>query len=102
MRAAPVLSYRFIKTNPSTMYRPPDPIRITEDGEAIGTLRQFATSFALSPTSVLECLRREANDAVILHAGNGPSRVLIVDVPALNALRRCTSRASRLASSPAG
>ena len=86
------------------MHSQTDQIRITEEGEAIGTLRQFSSSFDMSHGSVLECMRREAEDSIILHAGSGRDRVLIVDAQAIEALLDCTTpdqdRTSASASAP--
>lgn len=61
-------------------------ITITEEGEAIGTLRQFACSFNLSMARLLHALDTTAQDCVIFRAGSTPDRLLILDgggVPAL-------------------
>lgn len=67
---------------------------ITEDGEAVGTLRDFSSRFRLSPASVLHCLRRDAREPIILDAGEGRKRLLIVDANGLDALWSDSSRAS--------
>lgn len=61
-------------------------IRITEDGEAIGTLRQFARSLNLSCAALLERLHTEARDCIILCAGTGADSLLILDPCGLSAL----------------
>ena len=43
-------------------------ITITEDGEAIGTLHQFADRLDRSRAFVLRCVHDRAQDAVILNA----------------------------------
>jgi hypothetical protein len=61
-------------------------ITITEEGEAIGTLQQFASSFDLSITSLLDALDTTARDCVIFRAGSAPDRLLILDGCGLPAL----------------
>jgi hypothetical protein len=61
-------------------------ITITEEGEAIGTLRQFAFSLNLSIAALLEVLETEARDCVIFRAGSTPDRLLILDGCGLPAL----------------
>lgn len=57
----------------------PSAITITEEGEAIGTLRQFASSFNLSIDALLRALDTTARDCVIFRAGSTPNRLLILD-----------------------
>lgn len=66
-------------------------INITEDGEAIGTLQQFADSLKRSRAAILHCIQHYAEDTVILNAGEGLDRLLIVDQDGLETLRRCTT-----------
>jgi hypothetical protein len=54
-------------------------ITITEEGEAIGTLRQFASSLNLSLSRLRELLETDARDTVIFCAGWTPDRLLILD-----------------------
>ena len=54
-------------------------ITITEEGEAIGTLQQFARSFDLSLTGLLHALDTTARDCVIVQTGSAPNRLLILD-----------------------
>ena len=61
-------------------------ITITEEGEAIGTLRQFACSFNLSMSHLLHALDTTARDCVIFRAGSAPNRLLILDGCGLPAL----------------
>jgi hypothetical protein len=61
-------------------------ITITEEGEAIGTLRQFACSFDLSLSGLLHALDTTARDCVIFRAGTDPDRLLILDGCGLPAL----------------
>jgi hypothetical protein len=64
---------------------------ITEDGEAIGTLHQFADRLDRSRAFVLRCVHNRAQDAVILDAGEGLDRLLILDSDGYQALHRCVS-----------
>jgi len=61
-------------------------ITITEEGEAIGTLQQFARSFDLSITGLLRALDTTAHDCVIFRGGSAPHRLLILDDCGLPAL----------------
>jgi hypothetical protein len=61
-------------------------ITITEDGEAIGTLQQFACGFDLSIAGLLRALNTTARDCVIFRAGSGPHQLLILDGCGLPAL----------------
>ncbi len=66
-------------------------ITITEDGEAIGTLHQFADRLDRSRAVVLRCVHDRAQDAVIFDAGEGLDRLLILDSGGYQALHRCVS-----------
>ncbi len=66
---------------------PSEPIRIAEDGEVVGMLCQVARAFNLTRRSVLKCLREHAPESVILSAGEGLDRLLIMDAKAVQALR---------------
>lgn len=68
------------------------PITITEEGEAIGTLQQFARSFNLSVSCLLHVLDTTAQDCVIFRAGSTPERVLILDSCGLPVLFATASR----------
>lgn len=65
-------------------------INITEDGEAVGTLQQFARSFKRSREAILHCVQHYAEESVILDAGEGLDRLLILDPDGLEMLRRYT------------
>jgi hypothetical protein len=65
-------------------------ITITEEGESIGTLRQFASSLNLSLARLREVLETDARDCVIFCAGWAPDRLLILDVCGLPALLAIT------------
>lgn len=62
-------------------------ITITEEGEAIGSLGQFARSLNLSCTALYQTLMSEARECVIFCAGPSPDRLLILDPCGLVALR---------------
>ena len=66
-------------------------ITITEDGEAMGTLHQFADRLDRSRAFVLHCVHDRAQDAIILDAGEGLDRLLILDSDGYQALHRCAS-----------
>lgn len=63
-------------------------ITITEEGEAIGTLGQFARSLNLSCSALYQTLMTDVRDCVIFCAGPSPERLLILDACGLGAL--CT------------
>lgn len=65
----------------------PEPLRIAEDGEIVGLLCQVARAFNMTRSAVLRCLRNHAPEAVILSAGQGLDRLLIIDAEAVQALR---------------
>lgn len=67
------------------------PFYIAEDGEAVGTLRRFSSRFQLTPASILDCLRHRAPEAVLLGAGQGRNRLLVVAADGLEALCNCGS-----------
>ena len=68
-------------------------ITIAEEGEAIGTLQEFAHSFDLSLTGLLHALDTTARDCVIFRAGSAPDRLLILDGCGLPALFAASPRA---------
>jgi len=63
-------------------------VTITEEGEAIGTLRQFARGLGLSLSSLLDALETDVRDCVIFRAGREPDRLLILDTCGLPSLLR--------------
>lgn len=63
-------------------------ITITEEGEAIGTLRQFARGLGLSLSSLLDALETDVRDCVIFRGGAEPDRLLILDTCGLPSLLR--------------
>ena len=74
---------------------PPSPIRIADDGEVTGMLCQFASAFNLTRAAVLRVIRTQAPESVILSAGSGLDRFLIIDHHALDALRQCAEATTR-------
>ncbi|MFO8099377.1 MAG: hypothetical protein R6T83_07105 [Salinibacter sp.] len=64
------------------------PITITEEGEALGTLREFARSLGLSRSALLHALETEIRECVIFRAGPEPDRLLILDACGLPSLLR--------------
>lgn len=71
-------------------------LNITEDGEAIGTLQQFAESLNLPRAFILQCLQDELPSSVILNAGEGLDRLLILDTKGLETLLRRAAQAQAL------
>lgn len=66
-------------------------ITVTEDGEVMGTLHQFADRLNRSRSFVLHCVRDRAQDAIILNAGEGLDRLLILDAEGYEALHHCAA-----------
>lgn len=69
---------------------------ITEDGEAIGTLQQFSKSLNLPRAFILQCLRDELPGSIILNAGEGLDRLIILDTAGLETLLRRAAQAQAL------
>jgi len=61
-------------------------VTVTEEGEAIGTLRQFAQGMNLTVTALLEVLETEARNCIIYRAGTAPDQLLILDRCGVSAL----------------
>jgi hypothetical protein len=74
---------------PATASTPPVTFQIAEDGEAIGTVQQFADRLQLSPSAVLACLRESGTAPVVLRAPATGDRLLLVSADGLDALRSC-------------
>ncbi len=64
----------------------PRQISVTEDGEVLGTVQQFARSLNLTRHQVLRFLRENASDPILLHTGDGRDRLLILDACSFAAL----------------
>ena len=60
-----------------------------EDGEAVGTLRQFSERLHRPPSQIVPCLRKNADQPIILQAGRGPEQLLILDTSGAEALQEC-------------
>lgn len=69
-------------------------LQIAEEGEAIGTVQQFADRANLSRPRVLSCLDENDVASIVLSAGDEATRLLIVDPEGLDALLRCADDAS--------
>lgn len=64
---------------------------LTEDGEAIGTVRQFSDRLNLPESRVLSCLQEKADQSVILRAGTESDQLLILDAGGVGALLGCAA-----------
>ncbi len=73
-----------------------NPLDITEDGEAIGTLHQFSRALGLPRSFILSCLHEEQPDSIILDAGHGLDRFLILDPEALHTLLQRSTQAQAI------
>ena len=79
---------------PATASASPVAFQIAEDGEAIGTIQQFADRLHLSPSAVIDCLRENGTAPIVLRAGEPGERLLLVSADGLDALRsRAVDRA---------
>lgn len=67
---------------------------LAEDGEAIGTVRQFSNRLDLPESQVVPCLQEHAAESILLRAGNDSERLLIVDTNGVEALFGCAASAS--------
>lgn len=67
-------------------------VTVTEEGEAIGTVRQFARELDLTIGTLLEVLEAEARNCVIFRAGTAPDQLLILDRCGVSALVAAASR----------
>ena len=67
-------------------------VTITEDGEAMGTLSQFADRVNRSRSFVLRWVHDRAPRAIVLNAGEGRERLLILAPNEFKRLLRCTRR----------
>jgi hypothetical protein len=74
---------------PTTQTEPRVTFQIAEEGEAIGTVQQFASRMNLSQPRVLSCLDQTDTASVVLPAGDEEGRLLIVDADGLEALLHC-------------
>lgn len=76
---------------PSTQTEPRLTFQIAEEGEAIGTVQQFANRMNLSQPRVVTCLDQNDTASVVLPAGDEEARLLIVDTDGLEALLHCSA-----------
>lgn len=76
---------------PSTQTDPRVTFQIAEEGEAIGTVQQFANRMNLSQPRVLSCLDESDTGSVVLPADDEDARLLIVDTEGLDALLHCAA-----------
>lgn len=60
-------------------------IRVTEDGEVLATVQQFAGSLDLSHRDVLRVAQENPQGTIVLNAGNGRDRLLILDACSFDA-----------------
>lgn len=74
---------------PSTQSAAPVTFQIAEEGEAIGTVQQFADRMNLPQPRVLSCLDETDTGSVVLPAGEEEAQLLIVDADGLDALLHC-------------
>jgi len=69
---------------------------LAEEGEAIGTVRQFSDRLNLPESQVLPCLRCHDEEAIVLRGEPAAEPLLIVEAEGLDALRGCAASASSL------
>jgi hypothetical protein len=67
---------------------------LAEEGEAIGTIRQFANHLNLPESQVLPCLQCHDEEAIVLRAGPAAEPLLIVEAGGLDALQGCAAAAA--------
>jgi hypothetical protein len=75
----------------STQTEPRVTFQIAEEGEAIGTVEQFANRMNLPGSRVLSCLDESDTVSVVLPAADDEDRLLIVDASGLDALLHCAA-----------
>jgi len=66
--------------------------QVAEEGEAIGTLQQFADRLHLSRPTVFSCLRANEATPVVLEASREENPLLIVDADGMDALIDCAAQ----------
>jgi hypothetical protein len=64
---------------------------LAEDGEAIGTVRQFSKRLNLPESQVMPCLREYADQSILLRAEGESEQVLMLDAEGLSALVGCAA-----------
>lgn len=76
---------------PSPQTEPRVTFQIAEEGEAIGTVKQFANRMNLPRPRVLSCLDESDTASVVLPAADEEDCLLIVDAGGLDALLHCAA-----------
>lgn len=74
---------------------------ITEDGEAIGTLQQFAYTLNVPRKAVVSCIRDEVPETLVLEPGSGQDHIVIATQDHLSGLRTCAGRSQSGRNNPA-
>jgi|GEM_PF-1589072 len=69
--------------------------RQTEDGEAIGTLQQFARAFNVPRSSVTDCIQSIQSTPIVIEPGSGQDHIIIADKNNLQHLRSCLATKER-------
>jgi hypothetical protein len=64
---------------------------LAEDGEAIGTIRQFSNRLNLPESQVLPCLQEYADHSILMEAEGESDRVLMLDAEGVGALLGCAA-----------
>lgn len=76
---------------PTTRAAPFIDFTLAEEGEAIGTVRQFSDHLNLPESQVLPCLHCHGEEAIVLRDGPAAAPVLIVAAGGMEALRGCAA-----------
>lgn len=66
--------------------------QIAEEGEAIGTVQQFADRLPLSAPMVLPCLKASASASVVVMGRSAGNPLLIVSAEGIKALVDCAAK----------
>lgn len=64
---------------------------LAEDGEAIGTVRQFSDHLNVPESQVLPCLQEHADQSILLRAEAESEQVLMLDAEGIGALLGCAA-----------
>lgn len=67
---------------------------LAEDGEAMGSVRQFSDRFDLPESQVLPCLQEHADQSILLRAEGESEQVLMLDAEGIGALMGCAASAA--------
>jgi len=67
---------------------------LAEDGEAIGTVRQFSNRLNVPESQVLPCLQEHADQSILLRAEGESEQVLMLDAEGIGALLGCAASAA--------